>query len=649
MAEGRRKLAAILSADVAGYSRLMGEDEEATVAALNDCRAIFRDTIATRQGRVVDTAGDSVLAVFPSVVEAVRAAVEIQEALAQKNAPLSEDRRMHFRIGVNLGDVVAHDDGTIYGDGVNIAARIEEQTEPGGVCISESAYLQVRGKLDLVFDDLGERQLKNIVEPLRIFRLWTDGSASSSEPSPGQRSTSAAEGSGQVGRRGISIAVLPFKNMSGDPEQAYFADGLTEDIMTALSRFADLIVAPRHAVARHRNGADDITEIAQALGVRYVLEGSVRKSGQRVRVSAQLADVIENRRVWAERYDKDLVDIFELQDALTQTIAATLGITLQDAAAEVSKNKPTESLDAYDCLLRARDVLGGRMTPDDHAAAKTFAERAVSLDPAYGHGHAVLANIYLAEHRWSLNPAPRALERAYEAAIKAVKLTPRDAYARLWLAMVYFFRHELQRFEAEADRAVELNPNDPDIVATAGMNMMFVGANERGRALMERALHLNPIPPGWYYYPFVHEHYADGEYQTALDLLERIAASGSSTSWLFILRLASLGQLGRIDDAEHIRQRFREHYPGMTFGEEARKWNIMPQQTALLARGLRKAGLDIPDEPAACRKKAIVRCSWIRGSSPPRGGGEGQPSPPLDRAGRRVSNSMQMHGMARRM
>ena len=301
MAEAKRKLAAILAADVVGYSRLMGDDERATVAALNASREIFRAHVSEHDGRVADTAGDSVLAVFESVVEAVQCASEVQTTLGARNRDLPEDRRMAFRIGINLGDIIEQDDGTIYGDGVNVAARLESLAEAGGICLSGSAHEHVEGKTDYGFEDIGEHDVKNIAHPVRTYRMAVDGQARSTEPAKTQPLSDKP-----------SIAVLPFDNLSGDPEQEYFVDGIAEDLITAFSRMRWLSVTARNSTFSYKGQSPDVRQVGRELGVRYVLEGSVRKGGNRVRISAQLIDASDGNHIWAQRYDRELADIFDL-------------------------------------------------------------------------------------------------------------------------------------------------------------------------------------------------------------------------------------------------------------------------------------------------------------------------------------------------
>jgi adenylate cyclase len=355
----RQRLAAILAADVAGYSRLMSLDERATVAALDAARAVFRSTIESNQGRVIDMAGDSVLAVFETAAGAVGAALAVQKALDDAPSALPEERRMRFRIGIHLGDVIEKADGTVYGDGVNIAARLEALAEPGGVAVSESVRVAVRGKIDAGFEDLGEQAVKNIAEPVHAYRLRPGESGTRRAPAP------SGPGADPLAAK-PSIAVLPFTNMSGDPEQDYFADGITEDIITELARFQAIIVIARNSVFVYKGKAVRVQDVARDLGVQYVVEGSVRKAGARVRVNVQLIEADSGRHVWAERYDRELADIFELQDELTRHIVAALPSRVESARLELVKRKKPSDMSVYDRVLRAK-LCHHSGSPEDNA------------------------------------------------------------------------------------------------------------------------------------------------------------------------------------------------------------------------------------------------------------------------------------------
>jgi adenylate cyclase len=381
-----RRLAAILAADMVGYSRLMEADETGTLARLKTHRLELIDpAIAKNKGRLIKTAGDGMLVEFSSVADAVACAVEIQRRMARRNADVAAARQIQFRIGINLGDVIS-EDGDIFGDGVNVAARLQELAEPGGVCVSGAIRDQVGDRLGVVFDDRGEQSVKNLARPIRVFRVRLDEDVTTPSPAAGETARTTA---GAVTDK-PSIAVLPFVNMSGDPEQEFFADGLTEDIITALSRFRDLFVISRNSVFVHKGKAVKVQEVAREFGVQYVVEGSVRKAGNRVRITVQLIDGESDRHVWAERYDRDLEDIFAIQDELTAAIVATLPGRVEAASHDRVKRKPTDNLAAYECVLAGK-VLHHRSTREDNAEAQRVLERAIALDPKYAHAHAWLA------------------------------------------------------------------------------------------------------------------------------------------------------------------------------------------------------------------------------------------------------------------
>ncbi len=376
--EGSRKLQAIVAADVAGYSRLMQEDDAATVATLEACRSVFREKIEAGRGRVVDMAGDSVLAVFEAATQAVTAATEIQAEIARRNEAVPEARRMRFRIGVNLGEVIEQPDGTVYGDGVNVAARLESISEPGGLCISGTVHDQVKNRLKAVFEFLGEQQVKNMAEPVRAFRV---------RPDSARDAAAAAAGASEVAS-GLalpdkpSIAVLPFDNMSGDPEQEFFADGVVEAVTATLSRIRSFFVIARNSAFRYKGRAIDVAQVGKELGVRYVLEGSVQKAGGRVRITVQLIDVTSGAHVWADRVDGTLEDVFELQDRITERVAGAIQPSIRLAEIERARRKRPQDLGAYDYTMRAMPHVWALEKEASETALELLGQ-ALAIDPAY--------------------------------------------------------------------------------------------------------------------------------------------------------------------------------------------------------------------------------------------------------------------------
>ncbi len=508
-----RKLAAILAADVVGYSRLMGQDESATVRVLTEYREVFKDHISRHRGTVVDTAGDSVRATFDSPVEAVQSAVEIQTELAQRNRSLAEDRRMHFRIGINLGDVIARDDNTVYGDGVNIAARLESLAQPGGVNVSSTVHDHVENKLPVTFEFTGEHTVKNIRKPVRAYRVLVDGAPESQKPKArvsrkwgaiaavatvvvvvggiaiwnggrapesGEAAPSAEESYDPLALpTGPSIAVLPFENMSGDPEQEYFSDGLTEDIITRLTRFPSFFVIARNSTYQYKGQAVDVRQVGRDLGAKYVVEGRVRKSGDSIRVTVQLVDSENGTHLWAETYDRDLTaaNLFDIHDEITDSVTATIadarGIIVQ-AGNAASREKPAENLDAYECWLRLVSYYDF-ITADRHLDVRNCAERAVRSNPNYSRAWTTLAYAYTDESRFGFNARPNALQRALKAARRAVELDSDDALAHRVLALVYYHQHDLDAFRTEAERAIALNPNNCGVLAGIGAHLAYTG------------------------------------------------------------------------------------------------------------------------------------------------------------------------------
>ncbi len=451
-----RRLAAVLATDVAGYSRLMGADEEGTLARLKAVRkGIVDPAIASHRGRVVKTTGDGMLVGFASAVDAVRNAVEVQRSMAEQNAAVPQNQRIEFRIGIHVGDII-FDDNDIFGDGVNIAARLEGIAEPGGVCISDDAYRQVRGKVEIACDDIGPQPLKNIAEPMRAWRVRLTGQT----PSAVQSGSAVSQSQALPLPDKPSIAVLPFENMSGDVEQEYFADGMVEDIITGLSRSKSLFVIARHSSFTYKGKAVDIKQVGRELGVRYVLEGSVRKAGNRVRITGQLVDAETGNHIWADRYDSTLEDIFDLQDRVTMSVIGAIAPQLERAEIARAQRKPTENLQAYDYYLRALAIFYRFSTLEANMEAFKLAQTASNLDPDFAAPFALAADSLV--QRWGFGWSSGGPEEVTEA-------------SRL------------------ARRALELDKDDPTVLATAGFVLgIFMGEVEEGAALLARAISLNP-------------------------------------------------------------------------------------------------------------------------------------------------------------
>ncbi len=570
----RRKLTAVLSADVAGYSRLMGDDEEATLRALLACRALISDVIDLWDGRVVSTPGDAVLAEFNSVVDAMHCTAEMQEELAQKNAGLPAGRRLEFRIGIHLGDVLVEGDD-IYGDGVNVAVRLQGLAEPGGTCVSGTVYDSVKNKLDFGYEDLGAQSFKNIAESVRAYRIRPPlpgvavlGSVPAGLPEmvPGTRGApiiarprvptgQATESrAAMVGQRPElpsrpSIAVLPFDNMSGDPEQEYFVDGVTEDLITALSSISGIFVIARNSAFSYKGKAVTARNIGAELGVRYLLEGSVRKADQRVRITAQLIDASTEGHLWAERYDRDLKDIFSLQDEVTNRIASELEVRLTEGEFLHMGRFQPKDMKAYDYVLRGRGKLM-RFTKSDNAEAQDLFQKAIELDRDYAMAHTWLARAHASRRYqgWSADPKASTAE-ALKHAREAVRLEDALGFAHGTLAMVHLWKGMYERAIAEAERAVELDPNDAE-----GHNLLAAILTSSGRPgqaakSIRTAIELNPNYPVYYLFTLGACCFGQEEYDQAIDVLERGCILDPGFLPTCVLLAASYGKAKRAPDA----------------------------------------------------------------------------------------------------
>ena len=485
-----RRLAAVLAADMVGYSRLMEVDEAGTLARLKTHRLELIDpSIAKNRGRIIKTTGDGMLVEFHSVVDAVTCAAEVQRRMARRNADVSPARWIQFRIGINLGDVII-EENDIFGDGVNVAARLEVLAEPGGICVSGAVRDQVGDRLDdIAFDDLGDQNVKNITRPIHVFRVRFEPDAAGA---PVNGTDAAAT---PITTRKPSIAVLPLVNMSGDPEQEFFADGLTEDIITELSRFRDLLVISRNSTFVHKGKAVKVQEVARELGVEYVLEGSVRKAGDRVRVTVQLIDAQTDRHVWAERYDRKLEDIFAIQDEVTGAIVSTLPGRVEAATQERAKRQRTDNMAAYECVLTAK-VLHHRSQREANAEAQILLDRAIALDPNYAHAHAwkacVLGQTWV--YGWCEDRDATFQQVAAELQI-ALALDDNDSDVHRILAAVNLTRDDHERAAYHQERALALNPNYDIVVVQQGELLTWLGRPEEGIDWIRKAMRLNPYHP----------------------------------------------------------------------------------------------------------------------------------------------------------
>ena len=500
-----RRLAAVLAADVAGYSRLMGADEEGTLARLKAVRkALVDPTIAAHRGRIVKTTGDGMLVEFASAVDAVRSAVEVQHGMAEQNTAVPQDQRIEFRIGIHVGDII-FDDNDIFGDGVNIAARLEGIAEAGGVCMSDDAYRQIRSKVEIACDDMGPQTLKNIAEPMRAWRVQLDGPvAAKAQPvSPAGQSPALALPDKP------SIAVLPFQNLSGDPDQEFFADGVVEDIITALSRFKSLFVIARNSSFTYKGTAVDIKQVGRELGVRYVLEGSVRKAGSRVRIAGQLIEATTGGHLWADKFDGALEDVFGLQDQITASVVGVIAPTLEHAEIERARQKPTDRLDSYDCYLRGMALVNQR---GSLAEAHAFFRKAFEQDPEYGAAYAMAAHTLVRQQgTWGVPLTAEMRTEAIRLANLASRLGSDDAFtlARSGHILTYIGR-EYDRGSSMVEQAIALNPNLAVAWFCRGFVSLMCCDPERAIESFDRIIRLSPLDPSriwaWNGSSFAHFH-----------------------------------------------------------------------------------------------------------------------------------------------
>jgi len=586
MAEERleRRLAAILSADVVGYSRLMGIDEAGTLSRLNAVRRDLIDpTIAAHSGRIVKLMGDGALVEFASAVNAIACAVEIQKRLTERNATAAEAEAIKFRIGVHVGDIIIEGDD-IFGDGVNIAARIEGVAEPGGISISEDAWRQVQGKVAASFVDAGEHSLKNIARPLRVYRLDLVPKAASASAVP--RPPLALPDK-------PSIAVLAFTNMSGDPEQEYFSDGISEDIITDLSKLSELYVIARNSSFTYKGKPVDVKQVGRELGVRYVLEGSVRRAGNRVRVTGQLIDAANGAHVWADRFDRDLTDIFAVQDELTREIISALKIKLSEGEKALIAAGGTKNVEAHDYFLKGRELVSGNQRDRAmFAEANAHLRRAIALDPNYAGPYAALAWAYIMDYqnRWSDNPET-ALDQAEHLIGEAIAKDDQDPFVHYVAAILGLWKKDYERWAREADRALSLNPNYGHAQLARGLVYVYTGEPAKGIPYIERAIRLDPAQQQ--YRHFLGTAYlVAGNYEAAAAILKERIAITPTTDLSRALLASALGHLGRVDEARQIWLELREINPRYSYADHFGRLPFRDSADAdKFAEGLRKAGL----------------------------------------------------------
>jgi len=679
--EVKRKLTAILSADVKGYSRLMGEDEKGTVGTLNAYKEVMTGMIQHHRGRVVDAPGDNLLAEFASVVDAVECAVEIQKELKTRNAALPENRRMEFRIGVNLGDVI-EDGEQILGDGVNIAARLESLSEAGGICISGTAYDQVENKLSLGYEYLGEQAVKNIVKPVRVYRVLMEPEAVGkvigekkvkprpwpraavglvivliiivtavvvwkiytpptpqpevvskekiiapqpekpsatipttpapsvetapkeklTPPSPEKVSKPVAPPAPKVEVASKekmafplpdkpSIAVLPFVNMSEDPKQEFFVDGMTEEIITALSKGPNLFVIARNSTFTYKGKPVKVKQVSEELGVRYVLEGSVQRSGDRIRVNAQLIDALKGHHLWAERYDRDVKDIFAIQDEITMKIITALQVKLTSGEMIHVLAKGAKNIDAFTKYLQAVD-LWTRLTKESNAQAKKLLEEAIALDPEYPGPYIGLAKTYGMDVFLGTTQSPeQSLARAFELAQKAISLDNTNGAAYSVLSWLYATKRQYEKAIAESERAISLNPNSAESYMRLGLVLAYAGRAEEGIPYMQNALRLNPFPSPNYFSNLAIIYCESGHYEKAIEAAKRVLQSEPNSPIPNVTLAISYIRLGREEEARAAAAEILRINPKWSLDRYAKIAPYTQPQVERNIEDLRKAGL----------------------------------------------------------
>jgi len=583
----KRRLAAILAADIAGYSRLMGADEEGTLARLKAHRTELIDPKNKQhRGRVVKTTGDGILIEFPSVVDAVRCAIEVQQAMLERNAKVAEEKRIEFRVGINLGDVMV-EGRDLYGDGVNIAARLEALSEPGGICISETVLNHVADKVAFDVEDAGEQTLKNIAKPVHVYRILVD-------PRQRRAAPQAAVGNPALPEK-PSIAVLPFQNMSGDPEQEYFSDGVVEEIITALSRMRWLFVIARNSSFTYKGRAVDVKQVGRELGVRYVLEGSVRKAANRLRITGQLIDASTGAHLWADRFEGGVEDVFELQDHVTASVIGAIAPTLERAEIERATRKPTENLDAYDYYLRGMASLY-RWTKDGVDEALGLFSKATELDPRFATawGAAAFCYFWRKANGWMAD-RPREVAETIRLADRAAELGKDDAVALSYAGLaIGYAADEIETGIELIDRALQLNPNLAIAWSASGCLRIAHGDHDRAIEHTTRAMRLSPLDPLTFFMQvFVaFAHFLSGRYDEAWPLAEK--AARAQPNYMSAVRLAAATNAcaGRMEEAKRFIARARQLDPEMRVSNfRNRIVSIRDEDFAKYADGLRKAGL----------------------------------------------------------
>ncbi len=627
--KSKRKLVAVVHADVKGYSRMMGEDEDYTVLTLASNRQEMYRLVKFHRGWVRDTAGDGFLVEFASVVDAVLFSVDFQQKMKKRNAYLPEAKKMEFRVGVNIGDVI-YDGGTIYGDGVNIAARLESLADPGGICISGAAYEQVKKRLDVGFECMGDKSVKNIAEPVSAYKVLLDASKPADTKETSQHAQTGAWRMGYLIAAVIgivvvasaaiwyfhshsasqpdkgplaeapdlklpdkpSIAVLAFENMSDDPTQEYFSDGLTEEIITGLSKIPHLFVIARNSSFTFKGKPVNVQEVGKKLGVRYVLEGSVRKEKDRVRITAQLIDAQTGTHVWAQRYDRDLKDVFALQDEVTLAIMQAMQVKLTDGeqATLWQRKGVGHNVEAFEKTMQGR-MYNYLNRKDANDKARQLFEEAIDLDPRYAWPYSALAYTHVADARWGWSKDPgESIRKAYEMANKALSLDDSLDTPHYILAMIYMTMREYDKMVAEGERGVELNPNGAEALGFFGWFLNMAGRPAEAITVLDKAMRLNPIPPPVYYAWVGNSYTLMGEYDKAIASLEKGLRMQPDNTVCLMNLTAAYGLAGRQEDARKTATEFLKLNPKFSPEAWAKTYKDPAVQERLIG-ALHQAGL----------------------------------------------------------
>ena len=583
-----RRLAAILVADVAGYSRLMGIDEEGTLLQLKTHRKELVDPKITEyRGRIVKTTGDGMLVEFVSVVDAVRCAVDIQRNMVERNAEVPTERRIQFRVGINVGDIISDNDD-IYGDGVNVAARLETLADPGGIDVSRTVHDQVRDKLNFSFEDLGEQIVKNIARPIGVHRIDL-----SADTGPGVVTSTGAVLKPEFASSRPSIAVLPFANMSGDPEQEYFADGISEDIITGLSKLHWFFVIARNSSFVYKGKAVDVKRVARELGVRYVLEGSVRKGGNRVRITTQLIDAVTSNHIWADRYDGDLTDVFALQDEITEKVVAAIEPKLVEAEGIRSQSRSPEELGAWDMVIHANSLFW-RLTKAETEAAADILKQAAERYPNYGPAHSILAFVLLISGYLGWSILEQQLHKAARLAARAAQLDDSDPWAHLALGFVAFVRRQTNVAAREFRRALELNPNFAAAHGYLGWTLAFDGQSEEATKHLQEAIRMSPHDPqnAIFNTGLAVTHCLTERYAEAVEYSSKALQQRSAFTAGYRIHVASLAQNGQIAEAREVLALLKEMHPDLSIAWIEKNVPYTSGPMVKFVEGMRKAGLE---------------------------------------------------------